>query len=127
MKAASFLSINEAVALCGLDQVTLGAPIVEGLAKTELTAEYAQAMREALEKIQVASDAELEQYGPSWLPRKQRRLATVDGSRKERKVMLDWILRLHRMTDAGSCSPMRWPDSQLRRRLFVSSSESEAI
>ncbi|SPO20533.1 related to transaldolase [Ustilago trichophora] len=61
--AASFLRIQEAVELCGLDHVTLGAPIVERLANTELTAEYEQALKEARAKFSVADDAELERYG----------------------------------------------------------------
>lgn len=61
--AASFLSIEEAIQLCGLDHQTLGAPIVEGLANTELTAEYAKKVKEARSEFGVASNAELEQYG----------------------------------------------------------------
>lgn len=61
--AASFLSIHEAVKLCGLDHVTLGAPIIQGLASTELTAEYAHSTKEARSKMHVASDAELDRFG----------------------------------------------------------------
>ncbi|SPO19651.1 related to transaldolase [Ustilago trichophora] len=61
--AASFLSIKEAVELCGLDHVTLGAPIVEGLANTELTSEYADAIKKAHAKFSIVDDTELERYG----------------------------------------------------------------
>lgn len=61
--AASFLSIDEAVALCGLDHMTLGASILEGLAKTEVNAAYAAATQQARSRFVAAPDAELEQYG----------------------------------------------------------------
>ena len=61
--AASFLSIDEAVALCGLDHMTLGAGILEGLAKTEVTPAYAAATKQARSRFVAATDAELEKYG----------------------------------------------------------------
>lgn len=61
--AASFLGFDEAVKLCGLDHVTLGAGIVEALASTSSTPAFEKAMQEARNQMQTADDAELEQYG----------------------------------------------------------------
>ena len=61
--AASFLSIDEAVELCWLDHMTLGASIVAELANTKLTAEYADAMQLARSNLYSATDELLEHYG----------------------------------------------------------------
>ncbi|SOV03063.1 related to transaldolase [Ustilago sp. UG-2017a] len=103
--AASFLSIEEAIQLCGLDHQTLGAPIVEGLANTELTAEHKRKVEEARGEFGVASDAELEEFGASvaakeaeevgyggWLKEgseSYRRLANVLSEDERCKYMLD--------------------------------------
>ncbi|KAJ1030657.1 hypothetical protein NDA18_001896 [Ustilago nuda] len=103
--AASFLSIEKVIQLCGLDHQTLGAPIVEGLANTELTAEHKRKAEEAMGEFGVASDAELEEFGASvaakkaeevgyggWLKEgseSYRRLAKVLSENERCKYMLD--------------------------------------
>ncbi|KAJ1037661.1 hypothetical protein NDA10_005792 [Ustilago hordei] len=103
--AASFLSIEEVIQLCGLDHQTLGAPIVEGLANTELTAAHKRKAEEARGEFGVASDAELEEFGASvaakkaeevgyggWLKEgseSYRRLAKVLSEDERCKYMLD--------------------------------------
>ncbi|KAJ1032076.1 hypothetical protein NDA13_002451 [Ustilago tritici] len=103
--AASFLSIEEAIQLCGLDHQTLDAPIGEGLANTELTAEHKRKVEEARGEFGVASDAELEEFGASvaaketekvgyggWLKEASesyRRLAKVLSEDERCKYMLD--------------------------------------
>lgn len=63
MKCASFLDPREAVELCGLDQFTMGAPIVDALAKTPMSAAYAADMQKAREQVYPASDDEMNRYG----------------------------------------------------------------
>ncbi|GAC96594.1 transaldolase [Pseudozyma hubeiensis SY62] len=61
--AASFLDFKEAVQLCGLDHVTLGAGIVQALSSTEPTEAFVKAMQQAREEMSEAGEDELERYG----------------------------------------------------------------
>ena len=70
--AASFLHIDEAVELCGLDHVTLGAPIVEGLANTEVTPAFEAALQKARGQFYPADDADLEKYGATLAAKEAR-------------------------------------------------------
>ncbi|PWZ03037.1 aldolase [Testicularia cyperi] len=63
MKAASFLDPDEALSLCGMDQVTLGAPIVDALAKMPVSQQGLAIMQRARDQIAPATDEEMQRYG----------------------------------------------------------------
>ncbi|KIS71595.1 uncharacterized protein UMAG_00038 [Mycosarcoma maydis] len=60
--AASFINAEEAIELCGLDHVTLGAGIVQALATTKLTDGIVETMHQASDKMRIAEEKELERY-----------------------------------------------------------------